>query len=94
MSDSPLMKSLAALFSLPNWENRCGEWKDINDALREVHRCFADRDLYYAKADFLRPLTAVEESEILKNKRGLAAIVGKWPGDETDEEIERALSEV
>jgi hypothetical protein len=25
------------------------------------------------------------------SKTGLAAIIGKWPGDETDEEIEEAL---
>ena len=29
-----------------------------------------------------------------QNKRRLAAIIGKWPGDETDEEIERALKEM
>lgn len=28
------------------------------------------------------------------HKRGLAAIIGKWPGDETDEEIEAALQEL
>lgn len=28
------------------------------------------------------------------HKRGLAAIIGKWPGDETDEEIEEALREL
>jgi hypothetical protein len=28
------------------------------------------------------------------HKRGLAAIIGKWPGDETDEEIEVALQEL
>lgn len=29
-----------------------------------------------------------------KPKGGLAAIAGKWPGDETDEEIEEALNAV
>ena len=29
-----------------------------------------------------------------KGKRGLAAVVGKWPGDETDEEIAQALKEL
>ena len=28
------------------------------------------------------------------SKAGLAAIIGKWPGDETDEEIEEALREL
>lgn len=28
------------------------------------------------------------------HKRGVAAILGKWPGDETDEEIERALRNI
>ncbi|MEX2167892.1 MAG: hypothetical protein WD851_01155 [Pirellulales bacterium] len=28
------------------------------------------------------------------NKRGVAAIIGKWPGDETDEQIEVALREL
>lgn len=27
-------------------------------------------------------------------KTGLAAIIGKWPGDESDEEINRALEEL
>ena len=29
-----------------------------------------------------------------KHKRGIAAIYGKWPGDETDEEILAALKEM
>lgn len=29
-----------------------------------------------------------------RNKSGLAAIMGKWPGDETDEEIAAALEEI
>ncbi len=29
-----------------------------------------------------------------KNKRGVAAVLGKWPGDETDLEIEQALREM
>ena len=29
-----------------------------------------------------------------QHKLGLAAIIGKWPGDETDEEIEQALKEL
>jgi len=29
-----------------------------------------------------------------ENKNGLAAIVGKWPGDETDDEIEQSLKEL
>lgn len=28
------------------------------------------------------------------HKKGMAAIYGKWPGDETDEEIERALKDL
>ena len=28
------------------------------------------------------------------HKRGLAAIIGKWPGDETDEEIDKWLKEI
>ncbi len=27
-------------------------------------------------------------------KSGLAAIIGKWPGDETDEEVDAALREL
>ena len=27
----------------------------------------------------------------MKSKQGVSAIIGKWPGDETDEEIEEAL---
>jgi hypothetical protein len=36
-------------------------------------------------------------ADVLSNqqhKRGLAAIMGKWPGTETGEEIERALREI
>jgi len=29
-----------------------------------------------------------------QHKKGLAAILGEWPGDESDEEVERALEEV
>ncbi|HIE00823.1 MAG TPA: DUF433 domain-containing protein [Thiotrichaceae bacterium] len=29
-----------------------------------------------------------------KGKRGLSAIIGKWPGDETDEEVRQALEEL
>ena len=29
-----------------------------------------------------------------RGAKGLAAIVGQWPGDETDEEIQRTLDEI
>jgi len=42
-----------------------------------------------------RPTTNYEEPEpIPGSKQGLAAIIGKWPGDETDEEIAAALREL
>lgn len=31
-----LQNALRGLFALPNWENRCGEWKDINFALHNL----------------------------------------------------------
>lgn len=29
-----------------------------------------------------------------KAERGLSAIIGKWPGDETDEEVQKVLEEL
>jgi hypothetical protein len=44
---------------------------------------------------------ALEREERMKewirnrqDKKGIGAIMGKWPGDESDEEIERALREI
>lgn len=31
---------LAELFALPNWQNRCGPWKDIKEALNKLHKTF------------------------------------------------------
>jgi hypothetical protein len=41
-----------------------------------------------------RPLDVREVSRQQDQKRGVAAIFGQWPGDETDEEIEAALREM
>jgi hypothetical protein len=39
-------------------------------------------------------LNLKDELRSQQSKMGLAAIIGKWPGDETDEEIEQALKEL
>lgn len=56
----------------------------------------ADRDRFFAAIPkSSRPrydLRAVLREQ--QHKRGIAAVIGKWPGDETDEEIERALKEL
>lgn len=31
---------LKQLFALPNWENRIGPWKDINDAIKQLHAAY------------------------------------------------------
>lgn len=35
-----LLKSLEVFFSLPNWENRIGPWKDVNEGLKEVFETY------------------------------------------------------
>ncbi len=40
--------------------------------------------------DLVPPLWAQNQS----HKYGIAAIIGKWPGDETDEQIQQALNEL
>ena len=39
-------------------------------------------------------IVEVEPPAPPKPKRGVAAIIGKWPGDETDEEVEAAIAEM
>lgn len=39
--------------------------------------------------DELKRLAAARREELAKGKGGIAAVFGKWPGDESDEEIER-----
>jgi hypothetical protein len=56
----------------------------------------AEKDRFFARVPKpARPgydlRTALREQQ---HKRGMSAIIGKWPGDETDEEIERALREL
>lgn len=41
-----------------------------------------------------RPLDVREVSRKQERRRGVAAIFGQWPGDETDEEIDAALREL
>jgi uncharacterized protein (DUF433 family) len=41
-----------------------------------------------------RPLRRPFDMSDFKAERGLSAIVGKWPGDETDEEVLQALEEL
>lgn len=33
-----LASALDRFFSLPNWENRCGPWRDIHEGLRAVQK--------------------------------------------------------
>ena len=41
------------------------------------------------------PLADLHDNDVLPPpKRGMAAIMGKWPGDETEEEIAEALEEL
>lgn len=41
-----------------------------------------------------RAMRAKQLGRLPPPRNGLAAIVGKWPGDETDEEIAQALKEI
>ena len=38
-----MAKEVRHLLSLPNWENRCGPWKDINDAMRRLHEAVKEQ---------------------------------------------------
>lgn len=35
-----LRDALQKLFDCPNWENRCGPWKDLNEAMQRLHVVF------------------------------------------------------
>lgn len=37
-----LVQALEKLFALPNWENRCGDWQDVNQALRKLHAAYSN----------------------------------------------------
>jgi hypothetical protein len=37
-----LRTALARIFALPNWSNRCGGWKDINDALYNARKALEE----------------------------------------------------
>lgn len=37
---------LKQLFALPNWENRIGPWKDINDAIKQLHAAYTKIQRY------------------------------------------------
>lgn len=55
-----------------------------------------DEDTFFSKMP-TATRKAFDVREVVREqsgKRGLSAIFGKWPGDETDEEIERALQEM
>jgi hypothetical protein len=42
-----LRKAAAKLFACPNWQDRIGEWADVNDAVRRLYDAFLaapDRD--------------------------------------------------
>ena len=56
----------------------------------------SEKDTFFSKmpAPSRRKLDVREIVREQSYKRGLAAIIGKWPGDETDEEIEAALQEL
>ncbi len=55
-----------------------------------------DRDQFFAKMP--KPRAQRFDSRKLRIKKsqtsGVAAIVGKWPGDESDEEVQRVLQEI
>ena len=54
------------------------------------------QDHFFSKVPESSPATFNLNRELHKqrHKKGLAAIIGKWPGDESDEEIEQALKEL
>lgn len=61
-------------------------WSDLTGK-RLMHMSACMWECWLARAE-LDPTNQPQPS-----KGGVAAIMGKWPGDETDEEIEQALAE-
>jgi len=61
----------------------------------ELHQATqSDRFFSETPKPVRRKLDIREIVRAQQHKKGLAAIIGKWPGNETEEEIERALMEV
>jgi SAM-dependent MidA family methyltransferase len=59
-----LRKAAAKLFACPNWQNRIGEWADVNDAVRRLYDAFRaapDRD---DEAEELRRWTPEKERSV------------------------------
>ena|SRR3972149_5872981 len=50
MPDNTKPDHAAALKQPPNWENRLGAWKDINEWGRNLSRCYLARDEQYKQA--------------------------------------------
>jgi hypothetical protein len=55
-----------------------------------------ESDRFFSKVPLPRHVTVDVRSLARRNsqKNGMAAVFGKWPGDETDEQIEAALREL
>jgi len=56
----------------------------------------SERDRYFARVPEGKP-SVLDVAQIVREqraKRGVAGIFGKWPGDETDEQVEQALAEI
>lgn len=87
--------------SNPRYQNWLSRWKEEQ---AEARFCADAEDVLQPAIDEierlrerLRQLEAGSIHESIRaqsGKKGLPAIMGKWPGDETDEEINRALEEM
>jgi hypothetical protein len=70
-----LHAALDTLLSLPNWENRIlSGWKDIDDAIRNVH------EIYYRQIGERAEMRLVEKSRSMK----LAERIGSVGGSDDD----------
>ena len=63
-------------------------WKDIPGSIRRECINIGGDNLLMAMCNLLAKLPRIP------GKGGIDAIVGKWPGDETDEELQQILKEM
>lgn len=42
--EARLRAALERFFSLPNWENRCGEWNDVNNGLHQLREALERKE--------------------------------------------------
>ncbi|MFN3652014.1 MAG: hypothetical protein ACK47B_20760 [Armatimonadota bacterium] len=93
---------MSLVINLPEWEDRLRE--EAAEAGKEPGEYVSEllkRQLVLHELEALKQRKPPQSLADLKPKRPappgqswIAAIVGKWPGDESDEEVERILEEM